>query len=200
MTWRYRAAGCLRASGIAAALALLFGTFCSGARADDQVVSCGSVSIDYFDSGVMKDCRQGSGASGQGHYTRQTMLITGRDYLLLIEHVAAAAGSYLETEDSTELARRLGRKLLQSTPSVSGHDPVNDFDVAVFEGVPASNPQGQVHCFSFIGYLDPVPGGTDGNPRGYQTGIGGIYCAGPPDATSDDNIAAVLNNLRIYQN
>jgi hypothetical protein len=194
------AAGWLCAGWIAAALALVFSSWCGSAKADDQIVSCGSVAIDYFDSGVLKDCREGSGASGQGHYTRQTMLITGRDYLLLIEHVRARADSYLETEDSTELARRLGRKLLQSTPSISGHEPVNDFDVAVFEGVPAANPQGQVHCFSFIGYLDPVPGGTNGNPRGYQTGIGGVYCAGPPDATSDDNIAAVLNNLRVYQN
>ena len=188
---RLRAALCRMA-----ALAAMWLAPAIGARADDPFVSCGNIDIGYVDSGVEMQCQMGKATTGWGQAWRQTLVVTGRGYVLLFVHLKATPNSYIDIEDATSVALRIGRKLLRSTPAVSPHDAVSGFDIATFSGSPADDPQVQARCFAFIGYADEYPAGAS-NPTGYKSAFLGAYCAGEADANSDDNIALVLGNLRL---
>ena len=179
-----------------AAIAALWVAPAIGARAEDPYVSCGSVDIGYVDSGVAMQCQMGKATTGWGQAWRQTLVVSGKGYVLVFVHLKATPNSYIDIEDPTTIALRVGRKLLRSTPAVAPHDAVSGFDIATFSGSPADNPQAQAKCFAFIGYADEYPPGAS-NPTGYRSAFLGAYCAGDPDANSDDNIAQVLGNLRL---
>ena len=179
-----------------AALAAMWLAPATGARADDPFVSCGAIDIGDSDSGVEMQCRMGKATTGWGQAWRQTLVVTGRGYVLWFVHLKATPTSYIDIEDATSVALRIGRKLLRSTPAVSPHDAVAGFDIATFSGSPADNPQAEARCFAFIGYANEYPPGAS-NPTGYKSAYLGVYCAGEADANSDDNIALVLGNLRL---
>jgi len=165
------------------------------ARADDPIVNCSALDIDFADSGATKECRKAEVSSRTWNGVRQSIVAKGPGYVLVFIRIKAGHNSYMGTQEATSIATALGRDMIGSTPVVSSHDPAIGFDIASFIGNSAAGRQ--ITCFAFARFQGTVPsrGGFTG-PPGYAAAYEGAFCSGSPVADSDATIAKILGELR----
>ena len=163
------------------------------ARADDSVVNCSALDIDFTDSGATKECRKAELSASTWTGVRQSLVAKGDGYVLVFIRVKAGHNSYMEVGEATAVASELGSDMIGSTPTVASHEPVGGFDIASFNGNSANG--GQVTCFAFARFQGTIHarGGFNGAP-GYAAGYEGAYCSGSP--ITDPAIATILGELR----